>query len=72
MTESVKCSTKSPSNLLTTVLSIVKDVLQTYCDIAYLRNGINQMWILKNSNDLVESLSSQSLSVIASIKISDF
>jgi len=35
---------------------------------AYARNGINQMWILKNSKDVVESLSSQSLSVIISIK----
>jgi len=30
------------------------------------------MWILKNSRDLVESLSSQSLSVITSIKTFDF
>jgi len=49
-------------------LSTVKDGLQTYCDTAYSLNGINEMWILKNSKDLVESLSSQSLSVITSIK----
>jgi len=36
------------------------------------RNGINLMWILKHSKDLVESLSSQSLSVITSIKTFDF
>jgi len=58
--------------LLTTVLSTVKDGFQTYCDTAYSRNGINQMWILKNSKDLVESLSSQSLSVITFIKTFDF
>jgi len=45
------------SKLLTTVLSTVKDGLKTHCDTAYSRNGINQMWILKNSKDLVESLS---------------
>jgi len=32
-----------------------------YCDTAYSRNGINQMRILKYSKDLVENLSSQSL-----------
>jgi len=44
-----KCSNKSLWKLLTTVLSTVKEGLQTYCDTAYSRNGINQMWILKNS-----------------------
>jgi len=63
--------TKSLSKLLTTVLSTVKDGLQTYCDTAYSRHGINQMWILKNSKHIVESLSSQSLSVITSIKTFD-
>jgi len=71
---SAKCSTKSLSKLLTTVLSTVKDGVQTYmyCDTAYSRNGINQMWILKNSKDRVESLSSQSFSVITSIKTFEF
>jgi len=69
---SAKFSTKSLSKLLTTVLFTVKDGLQTYCDTAYSRNGINQMWILKNSIDLSESLSSQSLSVKTSIKTFDF
>jgi len=46
----------------------VKDGLQTYCETSYSRNGINQIWILKNSKDLVESLSYYSLSVISSIK----
>jgi len=32
---SAKCSNKSLPKLLTTVLSKVKDVLQTYCDTAY-------------------------------------
>jgi len=69
---SVKCFTRSLSKLLTTLLSTVKDGLQTYCDTACSRNGIIQMWILKNSTDLVESLSSQSLSGITSINTFDF
>jgi len=58
--------------LHTDSFSTVKDGLQTYCDTAYSHNGINQMWILKHSKDLVESLSSQSSSVITSIKTFDF
>jgi len=69
---SAKCSTKSLSKLLTTVLSTVRDGLQIYCDTAYSRNGINQIWILKFCIDLEESLNSQSLYVITSIKTFDF
>jgi len=50
------------------VLSTVNYGLQTSCDTAYSPNGVNQMWILKNSKDLLKSLSSQSLSVKTSIK----
>jgi len=39
---------------------------------AYSRTAINKIWTLKNSKDLVESLGSQSLSVITSIKTFDF
>jgi hypothetical protein len=35
-------------------LSAVKMKLQSYCDTSYSRYGGNQMWILKNSNDLLE------------------
>jgi len=27
---------------------------QLYCDISYFRSGVNQIWILKNSKDLLE------------------
>ena len=38
----------------TSVLSNnVKTGLQSYCDISYLRGGVNQMWILKNSKDML-------------------
>ena len=49
---STKCSTKPLSQILTAV----KEGLQTYCDTAYARSGVNQMWILKNSKKLLENL----------------
>ena len=59
---SVKCSTKPLSKILTCILLAVKTGLQSYCDTSYLRGGVNQMWILKNSKDLLENLLSRSLS----------
>ena len=52
---SAKCSTKPLSKLLTTILTTVKDGLKNYCDKIYSRSGINQMWILKNSKELLEN-----------------
>ena len=58
---SVKCSTNPLSKLLTYILSVGKSGLQSYCDTSYSR-GVNQMWILKNSKDLLEYMQSRSLS----------
>jgi hypothetical protein len=33
---------------------LVKTRLQSYYDTSYSRGGVNQMWILKNSKDLLE------------------
>ena len=57
---SAKCSTKSHSKLLTCIPSAVKAGLQGYCDTSYSRGGVNQMWILKNSKDLLEYIQSRS------------
>ena len=38
------------------ILSAVKTGLQSYCGTGYLRCGVNQMWILKNSKDLPEDI----------------
>ena len=69
---SAKCSTKPLSKLLTCILSAVKTGLQSYCDTSYSRGGVNQMWILKNSKDMLEYIQSRSLSSCNSIKIFDF
>jgi hypothetical protein len=69
---SAKYSTKPLSKLLTCILSAVKTGLQSYCDTSYSRGGVNQMWILKNSKDLLEYIQSRSLSSCNSIKTFDF
>jgi hypothetical protein len=61
-------STKPLSKLLTSILSAVKTGLQSYCDISYSRGGVNQMWILQNSKELLEYIQSRSLSSYNSIK----
>ena len=69
---SAKCSTKPLSLILTRILTTVKEGLQKYCDIAYARSGVNEMWILKNSKELLENLKAQSLHSVNSIKSFDF
>ena len=69
---SAKCFTKPLPKLLTTILTTVKDGLKKYCDKIYSRSGINQMWILKNSKELLYNFNSNSLLSIHSIKTYDF
>ena len=69
---SSSCSTKPLSKLLTTILTAIKNGLQRYSDVVYSRNGVNSMWILKNSKDLVEQLGSQYISGVSSIRTYDF
>ena len=69
---SAKCSRKPLSKLLPYILSAVKIKLQSYCDTGYSRYGANQMWILKNSKDLLEYILSRFLSSCNSSKTFDF
>ena len=50
----------------------MKDDLKKYCDVIYSHSGINQMWILKNSKELLDNLQSLSLTSIHSIKTYGF
>ena len=65
---SSKCSTKPLSKILTLILTTIKEGLQTYCEKVYSTSGVNQMWILKNSKDLLETLKSRSLTSVSAIK----
>ena len=38
------------------ILSVVKTGLQSYCDTSYSRGGVNRVWILKNSKDMLECI----------------
>ena len=69
---SSKCSTKPLSILLTKLLTHIKQGLQKYCKTSYTRSGVNQMWILKNSKELLEHLQSPNFNHITSIKSFDF
>ena len=69
---SSKCSTKPLSILLTKLLTHIKQGLQKYCETSYSRSGVNQMWILKNSKELLEHLQSPIFNHITSIKSFDF
>ena len=69
---SARCSTKPLSILLTKLLTHIKQGLQKYCETAYSRSGVNQMWILKNSKELLEHLKSPNFNNITSIKYFEF
>ena len=57
---SSKCSTKPLSLLLTNILlTAVKEKLQTYPATTYARSGVIQMWIPKNSKELLANLKAQ-------------
>ena len=57
---------------LTKILFVVKEGQQKYCETVYSRSGINHMWNLKNSKDLLDNLKSRSFSPVSSIKTFDF
>ena len=69
---SSKCSTRPLSILLTKLLTHIKQGLQKYCETAYSRSRINQMWILKNSKELLEHHKSSTFNRVTSIKSFDF
>jgi hypothetical protein len=67
-----KCSTKPLFLLFTKISTVVKEKLHTYRDTTYARSGVNQMWILYNSKDLLANLKPQIICQINSIKTNDF
>ena len=69
---SIKCTTKDLSCLLTKVLSTIKDGLVRYCNTKTSRNGVNNMWILKNSTSLLSSLDQLDVRTATSVQTFDF
>ena len=69
---SSKCTTKDLSCLLTKVLSTTKDRLVRYCSTKTSHNGVNNMWILKNSTSLLSSLDQLDVCTATSTQTFDF
>ena len=65
---SSKCLTKPLSILLTKLLTHIKQGLQKYCETGCSKSRVNQMWILKNSKELLDHLKSPNFNLITNIK----
>ena len=72
MAGSSKCTTKDLSCVLTKVLSTIKDELVRYFNTKTSRNGVNNMWILKNSTSLLSSLDQLDVRTATSVQTFDF
>ena len=69
---SSKCTTKDLSCLLTKVLSTIKDGLVRYCYAKTSCNGVNNMWILKNSTSLLSSPDQLDVRTATSVQTFEF
>ena len=69
---SSKCTTKELSSLLTKILTVIKTGLEKYCSIKTGHTGVNIMWILKNSTNLLSSLGHLGVHRATSIQTFDF
>ena len=69
---SSKCTTKQLSSLLTKILTVMKTGLEKYCSIKTSHTRVNNMWILKNSTNLLSSLSHLGVHRVTSIQTFDF
>ena len=68
---SSKCMTEDLPCLLTKVLSTIKDGLVRYCNNKTSHNGVNDMWILKNSTSLLSSLDELDVHTATSVETFD-
>ena len=69
---SSKCTTKQLSILLSKILTVIKTGLEKYCSVKTSHTGVNNMWILKNSTNLLSSLAHLGVRKATSIQTFDF
>ena len=69
---SSKCTTKQLSSLLTKILTVIKTKLEKYCSIKTSHTGVSNMWILKNSTNLLLSLGHLEVCKATSIQTFNF
>ena len=69
---SSKCTTKDLSCLLTKMLTTVKVGLIRYNNTKTIRNGVNSMWIVKNSTSMLSTLDHLDVRTATSVQTYDF
>ena len=69
---SSRCTTKQLPSLLTKILTVIKTGLEKYCSIKTSHTVVNNMWILKNSTNLLSSLGHLEVHRATSIQTFDF
>ena len=69
---SSKCITKELSSVLTKILTVIKTGLEKYCSVKTSHTGVNNMWILKNSANLLSSSGHLGVHRATSIQTFDF
>ena len=67
-----KCTTKQLSSLLTKILTVIKTALEKHGSIKTSHTGVNNMWILKNSTNLLSSLGHLGVHRATSIQTFEF
>ena len=66
------CTTKELSSLSTKIFTVIKTGLEKYCSTKASHTGVNNMWILKNSTNLLLSLGHLGVCKATSIQTFDF
>ena len=69
---SSNCTTKQLSSLLTKILTVIKTGQEKYCSIKTSHSGVNNMWIHKNSANLLSSLNHLGVHRATSIQTFEF
>ena len=67
-----KCTTKQLSSLLSKILTVIQTGLEKYCSIKTSHTGVNNMWILKKSTNLLSSLAHLGVRKVTSIQTFGF
>ena len=67
-----KCTRKQLPSLLIKILTVIKTGREKYCSVKRSHTGVNIMWILKNSTNLLSSLAHVGVPKATSIQTFDF
>ena len=51
-----RCTTKPLSQIITKCLKLITEQHRKYCDQIYRRTGVNRMWVINNSQQVLEKI----------------